>query len=63
MPSLREGEKLICPRCLALLLTYAPNSLHRTAAYAFAFALLFADGIAGNLIGIRGSGHRAADAL
>lgn len=42
MPSLREGEKLICPRCLALLLTYAPNSLHRTAAYAFASALLFA---------------------
>lgn len=41
MPALREGEKVVCPRCVALLLNYPRNSMHRTAAFALASALLF----------------------
>ena len=40
-PALEEGEKAICPRCVASLLTHHKNSLQRTAAFAFASALLF----------------------
>lgn len=39
--ALDEGEKAICPRCVATLQTYARNSLHRTAAWAAASAVLF----------------------
>ncbi|MGI8435297.1 MAG: paraquat-inducible protein A [Chthoniobacterales bacterium] len=42
VPAIREGDKLVCPRCISPLLTYSRNSLHRTAAFAFASALLFA---------------------
>ncbi len=38
---LQEGEKAICPRCLAPLMSYERNSLHRTAAFALAAAVLF----------------------
>ena len=31
----------MCPRCQSLLLSYQPNSLHRTAAFAMAAAVLF----------------------
>jgi len=41
MPELREGEKAICPRCVSPLLSNPRNSLHRTAALAFASAILF----------------------
>lgn len=41
MPELDEGEKAICPRCIAVLLTRGRNSLHRTAAFAMASAILF----------------------
>ena len=41
MPALEEGEKAVCPRCVAPLLSNPRNSLHRTAAFAFASALLF----------------------
>ncbi|MDQ6912018.1 MAG: paraquat-inducible protein A [Verrucomicrobiota bacterium] len=40
-PSLEEGEKAVCPRCVAPLLSYEPNALHRTAALAFSSAILF----------------------
>ena len=40
-PALEPGEKAICPRCAAALLTNTRNSLHRTSAFAFASALLF----------------------
>lgn len=41
LPKLAEGEKAICPRCIAVLLTRGRNSLHRTAAFAMASAVLF----------------------
>ncbi|MEO7168477.1 MAG: paraquat-inducible protein A [Spartobacteria bacterium] len=41
LPALEEGEKAVCPRCAAALLSNPRNSLHRTAAFAFAAALLF----------------------
>jgi paraquat-inducible protein A len=41
VPELRLGDKVICPRCHSLLLSYQHNSLHRTAAYAMAAAVLF----------------------
>ena len=41
-PRLEEGEKAICPRCVAPLLSHERNALHRTAAFAAAAALLFA---------------------
>ena len=41
VPALQEGEKATCPRCVAPLLSYEPNALHRTAALAWAAALLF----------------------
>lgn len=40
MPKVSVGEKVVCPRCVAVLLSYSPNSLHRTAAFAFASILL-----------------------
>ena len=40
-PALEEGEKAVCPRCVAPLLSNPRNSLHRTAAFAFASGLLF----------------------
>ncbi len=41
MPELEEGEKAICPRCVGVLFTRGRNSLHRTAAFAMASAVLF----------------------
>jgi paraquat-inducible protein A len=41
MPELAEGEKAICPRCVAVLMTRGRNSLHRAAAFALASAFLF----------------------
>lgn len=41
MTLLQEGEKAVCPRCVAPLLSNPRNSLHRTAAFALASALLF----------------------
>ncbi len=41
MPTLEEGEKAVCPRCLAPLLSNPRNSLNRTAAFVFASAFLF----------------------
>ncbi len=41
MPDLAVGEKAVCPRCVAPLLTNPRNSVHRTAAFAFASGLLF----------------------
>jgi paraquat-inducible protein A len=41
MPELAEGEKATCPRCVAVLVTRGRNSLHRTAAFAMASAVLF----------------------
>jgi paraquat-inducible protein A len=41
MPELAEGEKAICPRCVCVLMTRGRNSLHRTAAFAMASAVLF----------------------
>ncbi len=38
---LQEGEKAICPRCAFALMTHERNSIHRTAALAFAAAVLF----------------------
>ena len=40
-PELRPGDKVICPRCHSLLLTYGRDSLHRTAAFAMSAAVLF----------------------
>lgn len=41
-PDLRPGQKVICPRCSALLFSYERNSLHRTASFALGAAVLFA---------------------
>src|SRR3954470_19914224 len=41
MPQLEEGEKASCPRCIAVLIARGRNSLHRTAAFAMASAILF----------------------
>jgi len=41
MRELEEGEKAICPRCVNVLFTRGCNSLHRTAAFAMASAVLF----------------------
>lgn len=41
MPELAEGEKAVCPRCVGVLITRGRNSLHRTAAFAMASAVLF----------------------
>jgi paraquat-inducible protein A len=41
MPELAEGEKAICPRCVAVLMSRGRNSLHRAAAFALASAFLF----------------------
>jgi paraquat-inducible protein A len=41
MPELAVGEKAICPRCVNVLVTRGRNSLHRTAAFAMASAILF----------------------
>lgn len=41
MPELAEGEKAVCPRCVAVLMSRGRNSLHRTAAFAMASAFLF----------------------
>lgn len=38
---LGEGEKAICPRCVASLMSHEPNSIHRTAALALSAGLLF----------------------
>ena len=35
LPALEEGEKAVCPRCAAALLSNPRNSLHLTAAFAF----------------------------
>jgi len=40
-PELEEGQKAICPRCVGVLMTRGRNSLHRTAAFAMASAVLF----------------------
>jgi paraquat-inducible protein A len=40
-PALQPGEKLVCPRCSALLFSFEKNSIHRTAAFAVSAALLF----------------------
>jgi paraquat-inducible protein A len=40
-PELEEGEKAICPRCVGVVITRGRNSLHRTAAFAMASAVLF----------------------
>ncbi len=40
-PALEAGEKAICPRCVASLMTRQRDSLQRTAAFALASALLF----------------------
>lgn len=41
LASLAEGEKAICPHCVATLQTHQRNSLHRTASFALAAAVLF----------------------
>ena len=41
LAALREGEKAICPHCVATLQVHQRNSLHRTAAFAMAAAVLF----------------------
>ncbi|MDQ3200107.1 MAG: paraquat-inducible protein A [Chthoniobacterales bacterium] len=41
LASLDVGEKAICPRCAATLQVHQRNSLHRTAAFAMAAAVLF----------------------
>ncbi|MEO8438592.1 MAG: paraquat-inducible protein A [Spartobacteria bacterium] len=41
LASLEEGERAICPHCLATLQIHRRNSLHRTAAFAMAAAVLF----------------------
>ncbi|HEX8281498.1 MAG TPA: paraquat-inducible protein A [Chthoniobacterales bacterium] len=41
MPDLEVGEKASCPRCVAMLMSKARNSLDRTAAFAMASAVLF----------------------
>ncbi len=38
---LQEGEKASCPRCVYPLMSHERNSIHRTAALAFAAAVLF----------------------
>lgn len=38
---MHPGQKVVCPRCLALLFSFERNGLHRTAAFAFAAAVLF----------------------
>lgn len=40
-PELSPGQKVVCPRCTALLLSFQRNSLERTAAFAMAAAFLF----------------------
>lgn len=40
-PDLQPGQKVVCPRCTALLFSFQHNSLHRTAAFAMAAAVLF----------------------
>ncbi|MEP6956885.1 MAG: paraquat-inducible protein A [Chthoniobacterales bacterium] len=40
-PALEEGEKAICPRCVASLVVRERNAIHRTAALAFSAAMLF----------------------
>ena len=40
-PELHPGQKVVCPRCSALLFSFQHNSLERTAAFALAAALLF----------------------
>jgi paraquat-inducible protein A len=40
-PALHPGEKVVCPRCLALLFSFEKNSIDRTAAFAIAAAVLF----------------------
>lgn len=40
-PELKPGQKVVCPRCLALLFSFEHNSLHRTAAFAMGAAVLF----------------------
>jgi len=40
-PTLQPGEKVVCPRCFALLFSFAKNSINRTAAFTAAAALLF----------------------
>jgi paraquat-inducible protein A len=40
-PDLQPGQKVVCPRCLALLFSFQHNSLHRTAAFALGAAVLF----------------------
>ena len=40
-PELSIGDKVLCPRCESLLVSFQPNSLHRTAAFAMAAAVLF----------------------
>ena len=41
MPKLAEGEKAVCPRCVAVLFTRGRKSVHRAAAFAMAAAVLF----------------------
>ncbi len=41
LASLDVGEKAVCPRCVATLQTHQRNSLHRTASFALAAAVLF----------------------
>jgi len=40
-PELREGERIVCPRCGADLFSRRPNFVNRAAAFAFAAALFF----------------------
>lgn len=40
-PSMREGERIVCPRCGANLFVNRPNSLQRACAYVVAAAVLF----------------------
>ncbi len=40
-PEVHEGERVICPRCGARLLSRWPNAVHRAAALAFAAAFFF----------------------
>lgn len=40
-PELKEGERILCPRCGAALFTRRRNTVHRVAAFAVASAVLF----------------------
>ena len=40
-PVLHEGERIVCPRCAALLFGYRRNSLRRAASFSLAAAPLF----------------------